>query len=257
MWSDFLTPVRWLYRGFLLMLVTLLGIPPTVLTINRFGRAVPVAGRTLDEVMLNWWTGTVCRIFGIRVEVAGKPAPAPVLIVANHISWLDITVLHSCASMGFVSKDEIARWPVIGFLARLSGTLFHRRGDHASSSTVSDVMIERLLEGGRVAIFPEGGIIKGDHVKQFHARLFRAAIEAECPVQPVMIRYLRDGVRDPDSGFRDQENFVVNFLRLLGRPRCTCELRFFDPLDSRGQPRNDLARASQQIISRAFEAPVA
>lgn len=257
MWTDFLTPFRWLIRGLFLILMALLGTPPTVLTINRFGRAVFIGEKTLDEFMLNWWTGTVCRIFGVRILANGAPLSPPCLIVANHISWLDIIALHSCAAMGFVSKAEIARWPLIGFLARLSGTLFHQRGDRESSSNVAQVMIQRLNDGGRVAIFPEGGITSGDHVKRFHARMFRAAIDSTCPVQPVMIRYLRNGRRDPDAGFRDGENFMVNFLRLLGRPGCTCEVRFLAPLESTSQLRNDLARESQLVISEAFEAPVA
>ncbi|MBT8061916.1 MAG: 1-acyl-sn-glycerol-3-phosphate acyltransferase [Xanthomonadales bacterium] len=257
MWTDFLTPVRWLLRGVLLALMALLGTPVTVLTINRYGRAVRVAGKTLDEFMLNWWTASVCRIFGIRVDAQGSPLAPPCLVVANHISWLDIIVLHSQAAMGFVSKAEIARWPLIGFLARLSGTLFHQRGDHASSSNVAEIMTARLGEGGRVAVFPEGGIIEGDFIKRFHGRLFRAAIEGGFPVQPVMIRYLRKGRRDPDAGFRKGENFMVNFLRLLGRPQSTCELRFLAPLESAGSQRNELARKSQAAITAAFEAPLA
>jgi len=256
MWTDFLTPARWILRGILLSLMALLGTPATVLTINRFGRSVRVGAKSLDEFMLNWWTGSVCRIFGVRVQAIGAPVPPPCLVVANHISWLDIIVLHSQAAMGFVSKAEIARWPLIGSLARLSGTLFHQRGDHASSSNIAGVMIERLNEGGRVAVFPEGGIFEGNFVKRFHARLFRAAIDGAFPVQPVMIRYVRNGQRDPDTGFRRGENFVFNFLRLLGRPPCRCEISFLAPLDSSASQRNDLAREAQAVITNAFEAPV-
>ncbi|MFT5140080.1 MAG: 1-acyl-sn-glycerol-3-phosphate acyltransferase [Lysobacterales bacterium] len=206
--------------------------------------------------MLNWWTGMVFKGFGIKVIVNGAAIPGPVLIVSNHISWLDILALHSTAKMGFVSKAEVARWPFIGFLARLSGTVFHERGSQNSSSNVTTVMVNRLNEGGRIGIFPEGGIWPGDTIKVFHSRLLKAAVEAPCPIQPAMIRYVRDGQRDSDITFRDGENFMVNFIRLLGHPSCVCEVVYLEPIHIADSPRKDLAAQARLAILDAFEGQV-
>lgn len=256
MWSDAWTPLRLLYRGLGFSLLLLLGTLPTVLCLNRAGRAVRVGQRQLDEFMLNAWAAALCRVFGVRTMARGRVEPPPVLVVANHVSWLDVMVLYSLAKTSFVSKAEVAGWPVIGFLARLVGTVFHRRGSHDSASAVTTAMTARLNEGCRVAIFPEGGIRPGEGVKVFHARLFRAAIDADCPVQPVMIRYLRGGALDHGMTFREDERFVINFLRLLGRPSCNCEVQFLEPQEAAGRARRELAAASQAAVAEAYRAPI-
>jgi lyso-ornithine lipid O-acyltransferase len=255
MLSDAWTPARLVLRGALFMLLIVLGTLPTVLCQNRLGRAFRIGNRRLDEITLNAWAAALCRIFGVRIAPLGPIAPPPVLVVANHISWLDIFVIYSLAQTGFVSKAEVGRWPVIGLLARVAGTVFHERGSHDSASSVTAAMARRLEEGGRVAIFPEGGIRPGEGVKVFHARLFRPAVEAGCPVQPVMIRYLRDGAIDLDMSFYDDEHFVMNFLRLLGRPSCTCEVQFLAPLPAAGRPRRELALEAQAAVTDAYLEP--
>jgi 1-acyl-sn-glycerol-3-phosphate acyltransferase len=157
MWADRYSILRFPIRILFLLLLLIFGTIPTLLCVNRFGQSIRVGKRTLSEFMLNWWTLMVCRGFGISIRVKGHAQAGPVLVVANHISWIDILVLHSSAEMGFVSKAEIAKWPFIGMLARISGTVFHERGNTDSAGNVVNVMIRRLEEGGRIAVFPEGG----------------------------------------------------------------------------------------------------
>jgi 1-acyl-sn-glycerol-3-phosphate acyltransferase len=252
MWTDGLTPLRILVRGLLLLLLVI-GLLPTLACISPVGRAIKAGGVTLDEFMLKLWSGSLCRVFGVRVRVTGKPPTGPVLIVANHISWLDIALLHSTAAMGFVGKAEIDTWPALGLLARAGDTIFHERGSHDSSSDVSLALIERLKAGRRVAIFPEGGIKPGEAIGVFHARLFKAAVEADCPVQPVMIRYLRDGRRDTEMTFINNENMPVNVLRLLGKPACDADIRFLEPLAAGGRPRRVLAQLARSVVVGAYE----
>ncbi len=253
MWTDAFTPLRLIGRGFLLILLAVFGTIPTLLFVNRLGASISVGRRNLDEFMLNWWTRMVCRVVGVRVRVIGTALKGPVLIVSNHISWLDIVVLHSTAAMSFVSKAEVARWPFIGYLARLSDTIFHERGSQNSASNASDAMSERFEQGGRIAIFPEGGIAPGDRVKHFHARMFKAAVEFDCPVQPVMLRYMRKGLRDPDITFAEGENFMTNALRLLGRPASVCEVEFLPGIQAADRPRKEIASEARDLILAAFE----
>ncbi len=128
--------------------------------------------------MLNWWSGMTCSIFGLERSITGTFPAGAQLVAANHISWLDIQLLHSVSPMGFVAKAEIQNWKLAGRVATFGDTVFHQRGSHDSSSGVSTLMVQRLQQGRKVAIFPEGGILPGDGVKRFHARMFAAAIES-------------------------------------------------------------------------------
>jgi 1-acyl-sn-glycerol-3-phosphate acyltransferase len=246
--------LRLLYRLPWLLLHTFLGTPLTVLCQTAPGRATRFGGRALNEIMLNWWATGACRIFGVRRRIHGRLAPGAQLIAANHISWIDIQLLHSIAAMGFVAKAEIARWPLVGWLARAGGTVFHQRGSHDSASGVAAAMAERLAEGGRVAIFPEGGILPGEGVKRFHARMFGPAIAAAAPVQPVMLRYSRDGNVYHDVTFRDGEHFVANFLRLLTQAPCRGEVRILPQVDTAGRQRREVAAEAEAAVRAAYSA---
>lgn len=210
----------------------------------------------MGQRMQCWWQRTVCRIFGVRCEVLGQFVQGPALVAANHIAWIDIQVLHGISPMGFVAKAEIERWPVAGWVAKFGDTVFHHRGSHDSASTVMEAMTERLRAGSKVAIFPEGGILPGEGVKHFHARMFAAAIESGCPVQPVMLRYARDGRPYPEVTFLPRENFMANFFRLLRQPACVVHVAVLPPVESPGKQRRELACEAQAAVEAAFERAV-
>jgi len=249
--------LRLFYRIPWFLVHILLGTPVTVLAHYRPFRNIPVGDKTLVEVVSQWWSRMTCRIFGLRIAVRGEKLPGPQLFAANHISWIDIPLMHSFVSMGFVSKAEIEKWPVIGFLARVGGTVFHHRGNHDSASGVAAMMSQRLVEGGNVAIFPEGGILPGDHIKRFHGRMFAAAIETGSPVQPVMLRYVRDGKHDHAMSFLPGEHFVANFFRLMRQAPCTAEVVLLQRLDSSGKQRRPLAGEAEALVREAFDADLA
>ena len=243
---------RLLYRLPCLLLHVIVGLPPTLLTQTSAFEAIRVRGKPIGHIMLNWWSGLTCTIFGLRRSISGEFVPGAQLVVANHISWLVILLLHSVSPMGFVAKAEIENWPVAGWVATFGQTVFHHRGSHHSASGVATVMAERLNRGAKVAIFPEGGILPGDGVKRFHARMFAAALDTHSPVQPVMIRYQRNGRHDPDMTFLPGENLISNFFRLLGRKPCVAELCILPLIHSTGLQRRDIASASEDAIRGAF-----
>lgn len=245
--------LRLLYRFPALLLHVLVGTPAAALCQTAPARALLIGGQPLSDRMLRWWARTVCRIFGLRRRVRGRFLPGPQLITANHISWLDIQLLHSESPMGFVAKAEIQGWPLIGGMARVGGTVFHRRGSHDSASGVASAMVERLRAGGRVAIFPEGGILDGTGIKRFHARLFGAAIDTEAPVQPVMLRYSRGGRLYPDITFQPGEHFLGNFFRLLAQEPCVAELHVLEPLPSADRQRRQLSAEAEAAVRAAWE----
>lgn len=246
--------LRLFYRVPWMLLHIIIGTPLVVVCQYRWAQRISVGERTLKAVMSIWWSRMVCRIFGLDVRSSGTFRPGAQLVVANHISWLDIPLMHSLAEMGFVSKAEIADWPVIGFLAKVGGTVFHRRGNHDSASGVRAAMNEQLQDGGRVAIFAEGGILPGAGVNRFHGRLFAAAIESGAPIQPLMLRYLRDGQHLHDMTFLPGEHFVANFFRLLRQKRCVAEVAVLAAIESGGKQRKQLAAEAEAVVRGAFEA---
>ncbi len=115
------------------------------------------------------------------------------------------------------------------------------------------VMVDRLRAGRSVAVFPEGGTGHNGVLRVFHARIFQAALDAEVPVQPVALRFARDGRRVIDAGFRDGENFMQNFLRLLGEAPMDAEVHFLDPVPSTPEARRRMAEVSRERIAVALE----
>ena len=245
--------LRFTCRTVLLLIYLLLFLFPSLMLINFYKNKDTDTGRIKSEKVVVHVARVLMWLFGTRVRVRGTPADAPVLIAANHISWLDILALDSVRSMSFVGKAEIDQWPVFSYTARTGNTIFHQRGCHNSASDVTTLMTQRLKQGQRVAIFPEGGILAGTSTRMFHARMFRAAVDAECPVQPVMIRYMNRKGRDADIPFREGENMMMNMVRVLAHPRSEAEVHFLPVIDATGQPRRALADAARAAVVSSYE----
>src|SRR5947208_1996695 len=162
---DWLRPLRYLWRVPLLLLLVLITFPLAFAAFNPLAPRLRVRGERLDHWLQRWWSGALMRVFGFRLRRIGTPLPGAVLFVANHVSWLDITLLHSQRIMAFVAKAEIARWPLVGWLATRAGTIYHQRGSAHSLGAVMERVVVRLKEGMAVGIFPEGGTGPGDRVK--------------------------------------------------------------------------------------------
>ncbi|PZQ14716.1 MAG: 1-acyl-sn-glycerol-3-phosphate acyltransferase [Rhodanobacter denitrificans] len=204
--------------------------------------------RRLGKRLIRWWSATLLRICGFRIRAYGTPLPGAVLFVANHISWLDIVLLHSQRAVHFVAKSEIARWPLVGWLAARGGTIFHRRGNTDSLAAVMARVVVQLRAGEPVGVFPEGGSGHGMRVGTFHARIFQTALDAEVPVQPVALRYGRDGRQHPDVPFGIKESFFANFLRILGNAPMDAEIHFLEPVAPTPDARRLMAEESRRRI---------
>lgn len=245
--------LRLLYRLPCLLLHLLVSLPPTLLAQTSFFRKIHLGEKPVSDIMLFWWSRLTCSIFGLQRSIDGQFTPGAQLVVANHISWLDIQLLHSFSAMGFVAKAEIEKWPVVGWIASFGETVFHHRGSHDSASGVATLMADRMKQGSKVAIFPEGGILPGDGVKRFHARMFAAAVNTNTPVQPVMIRYLRNGRHYPSMTFLPGESFLSNFFRLLGQETSVAELHLLPIIYPDGMQRREIASAAEDAVKTAFE----
>ena len=255
---DLLRPLRYLWRVPLLLVHVVLGILlcALILSWNRH-RVMRDGHEPFAHRMIRCWSGLLMRIFGLRPVRVGQPLADPVLFVANHTSWIDIELLHSQRAACFVAKAEIARWPLVGWMAATGGTIFHRRGSNHSLASVMAVMVERLRSGRSVAVFPEGGSGYNGVLKVFHARIFQAALDAGVTVQPVALRFARHGRRVVDAGFREDESFLANFLRLLGEPALDAEVHFLAPVPAMPEARRRMAELSRARIAAALEDPAA
>ncbi|HTM29419.1 MAG TPA: lysophospholipid acyltransferase family protein, partial [Rhodanobacter sp.] len=239
---DLLRPLRYLWRVPLLLLLIVLGILLCSLILSWNQQAVMKNGREpFVHRMIRWWSTMLLRVFGLRAVRRGQPLADPVLFVANHTSWIDIEMLHAQRAACFVAKAEIARWPLVGWMAAAGGTIFHRRGSNHSLASVMQVMVERLYAGRAVAVFPEGGTGYNGVLKVFHARIFQAALDAEVPVQPVALRFARDGRRVIDAGFHEGETFLQNIVRLLGEAPMDAEVHFLVPVPASPEARRRMA----------------
>lgn len=250
---DLVRPLRYLWRVPLVLVHIVLGILLCSLVLSWNRDVVMKNGREpLPHRMIRWWSLGLLRILGMRPRLHGKALPDPVLFVANHTSWIDITMVHSQRAACFVAKAEIAGWPLVGWLAKSGGTIFHRRGNNHSLSTVMQAMGDQLRAGRSVAVFPEGGTGYNGVLKVFHARIFQAALDASVPVQPVALRFTRDGRRILDAGFREHESFLQNILRLLGEPPMDAEVHFLTPVPLSPDARRRMADLAHERIDAAL-----
>lgn len=203
--------------------------------------------------LIAWWHRGACRALGVDVIVRGQPAPAPVLLLSNHVSWLDIPVLGGAAPTRFLSKAEVRGWPLLGWLAARSGTLFLRRADRAAAEAATLEMIWALRRGERVLLFPEGTTTDGTGVRRFRSRLIEAAVLADTPVQPVALRFVEGEGADRAVPFVGEDAFLPHLVRLAGRAAVRAEVTFLDPLPARSAPREMLAARCEAGVRAVVE----
>jgi 1-acyl-sn-glycerol-3-phosphate acyltransferase len=158
------------------------------------GMAVMLRFPALDaaarHARIQWWAAGVLRHLGLTLHLQGTARPGANLLVANHVSWLDIAALHAAVPHArFVSKAEVLKWPLLGWLIRGAGTLFIERERKRDAVRVVHAMAESLRAGDTVAVFPEGTTGPGPEVLPFHANLLQAAIATQTPIQPAVLRY--------------------------------------------------------------------
>jgi 1-acyl-sn-glycerol-3-phosphate acyltransferase len=144
---------------------------------------------------IGWWARGLLRAIGVHLVAEGEFRAGANLLVANHISWLDILAVHAvCPRARFVSKADVRHWPLLGWLIGAVGTLFIERERKRDALRVVHQVAASLQAGETVAVFPEGTTGDGRALLPFHANLLQAAIASEIPVQPVALRYTEPGL---------------------------------------------------------------
>ncbi|MER6357885.1 lysophospholipid acyltransferase family protein [Streptomyces sp. NPDC001634] len=229
-----------------LRLATVLPVLITGIVLSPVVRQLPVS---LRERIIRAWCRTVVRAAGVRVRITGTaPRRGGLLMVANHISWLDIPLLAAVRPGRMLAKTEIRQWPVAGALTARSGALFIERDRlRALPDTVARIA-DGLRAGSAVVVFPEGSTWCGRAQGRFRRAVFQAALDAGVPVQPVRLHYRLDG--GPAStapAFVGSDSLLTSLWRVVSARRLIAEVRVTPVLEpDNGTDRRGLALAAQR-----------
>ena len=212
------------------------------------------------------WSRGLLRVCGARLAVNGA-APSPELaatgvagsngrvVVANHISWIDVFALDAALPCRFVAKSEIGRWPLLGWLVSLAGTLYLERGRRHAVAAINRTLREHLQRGETLALFPEGTTTDGTTVLPFHANLLAPAMDVRAPVWPVALRYTERGRFSTAPAFDGDKTLLQSLWGTLTAERLVIELTFLPPLDVDAAPtRHALADAAHGAIAAQLSA---
>jgi 1-acyl-sn-glycerol-3-phosphate acyltransferase len=166
---------------------------------------------------------------GIRCTVQGTPPPGGI-VVANHLSYLDIAVISAAMPCFFVAKAEIDRWPFFGKAARSGGTIFIDRASRASAEAVTRQIAQRMGMSVPVLFFPEGTTSDGSELLRFRSRLFAPAVAAAVPITAASLRYVvADGTPEREVAWFGDDSFLPHLWKLLGMAGMSAEVRFGEP----------------------------
>ena len=207
------------------------------------------------------WNSSLMGILNIKIRLGGVApdlSAQNMMLVANHVSWLDIYLLNAVRPVRFVSKVEVRAWPVVGWLASRTGTLFIDRAKRHDTARVNNEMSAVLSNGGCLGVFPEGTTSNGSLLRPFHASLLQPAVHSQSQVWPAAIRYTHaDGSLNMAPAFVDDLTFAASLSMILSQAVIYAELEFLPPIEAHGKPRRELARDAEYAIASALNLTVA
>lgn len=242
----------WSRIGGLLLLSAGAGVAG--LAARPLATVLPGAGRRLQRTVTRSWARAAARVVGMRVKVEGSPPSLPCLLVANHLSYVDVVALWTVASGAFVAKSEVAGWPLVGRLGAIMQTLFIDRRRKRDLLRVLAEMGRRLARGDSVILFAEATSTRGERVLPFKSSLFEAAARTGLPVACATLSYATPAGAPPADlavCWWGDMTFADHVYALLRLPRFEATLRFAAaPLA--GAERKALARDAHREISRLF-----
>lgn len=219
----------------------------------------PWASAHLRERLIRSWSRKLLAICGIEVEVQGlAPGASPprgAMLVSNHISWLDIYVIHSWQPVRFVAKSEIRNWPLIGWLCDKTGTIFIERASKRDAHRVLHHIAGVMREGDLVCVFPEGTTTDGSKVLPFHANLMQAPVSGGLPVQPVGLSYLDAATGKPTlaPAYIDDVTLLECLDAILRSPPIKVRLTLGPQLLAQSASRRELAAAAREVVMHLVE----
>jgi 1-acyl-sn-glycerol-3-phosphate acyltransferase len=230
------------------------------------GLLFPPLDQAKRNRIIGAWSRGLLRICGMRLVVTGRPldprlarggvVPGTLgrLILANHISWIDVFALLGTLPSRFVAKSEIGRWPLVGWLVTLVGTLYLERGRRHAVAVMNQRVSERLQAGETIVIFGEGTTTDGFSLLPFHSNLIAPALEVGCEIWPVALRYTDRGVQTPAAGFVGEMSLVTSLWNILVARDIAVEVACLPAFAARpGNTRHQLANLARTAIASHLE----
>ena len=197
-------------------------------------------------------------VLDIRLECAGSLQPAPVLLLANHVSWLDILAIDAWQPVRFVAKADVRRWPLLGFMVACGGTLFIERERKRDALRVVHQIAAALRGGDRIAVFPEGTTGAGPALLPFHANLLQAAISTGTPMQPVALRYADAGaVFSAAPLYLGETSLLRSVWQVVCADALVAHVAALEPMSADAGDRRTLSELARERIQRALSAATA
>jgi len=250
LWNHIATPLR---RGLRFAgLVAHVSIGLGIITF-RFPRYTDLQRR----LRIQRWAAQLNKLLGIRVIVHGQPplGDRAALLLANHVSWFDIFALNSVRMARFVAKSDVKSWPVIGRLCHGTGTLFIERKRKQDTLRANLEIATCLREGHLIAVFPEGTTSDGMSLKPFRSSLLQPAVDNNCEIRPVYLRYLdANGHPSTLAAYHDNTSFGRSLWQLLGARGLTIELHYLPSVTPDGnKDRRTLTRQIENAMRHLQE----
>lgn len=212
----------------------------------------PALEHSSRQRMRQSWSHRLLRLLGIELVTGGAPLEPGSLLVANHISWLDIFVVNAIVPAAFVSKSEVRDWPLIGWLAARNDTVFLRRGSRGHARIVNAEIAALLEARHNVAVFPEGTTSDGTQVLHFHAALLQPAIECKRPIQPLSLRYEGpEGHISIAPAYIGDMSLGESILAIIAAPHLIARVEIFAPIPT------DAGRHRREVANEARDAVIA
>ena len=219
----------------------------------------PHVSQPVQKRMTQKWSVGLLAILCIRLRFSGAPPEAkdqPIMLVANHVSWLDVYSLITVCPARFVAKSEIRDWPLLGWLSRNVGTLFIERAKRRDTARINQDIGNALTLGDWVAVFPEGKTGDGTILQHFHASLLQSAVAVEALLYPIAIRYYDASGEISKAAVYVSISMLESLRQIVKQPWIDAELIFSDPINSNGKNRRELARSTEQAIANALSLPI-
>ncbi|MBH2019598.1 MAG: 1-acyl-sn-glycerol-3-phosphate acyltransferase [Burkholderiales bacterium] len=204
-----------------------------------------------QSALVQVWALAFLEHAGIALEIRGQPpVTGPVLLVSNHISWLDIPVMHAARHCRFVSKSDVQDWPLVGTLATAAGTLYIERSSRRDALRMTHLMRDALLAGEVLAVFPEGTTGDGRVLLPFHANLLQAAISGDAPVQPVGLHFMDQASGDISHApsYIGDESLLGSIWRTLCAPPIVAVVHYGEPEGAQGRDRRAWSEHLRQTV---------
>lgn len=221
------------------------------------GLAFPFLGPERRDRVIMAWSRRLLRIVGVELRMNAAPSlPEGALLVCNHVSWLDVYLVLAAQRVHFVSKSEVRAWPVAGWLAHKTGTLFLQRGRRADTARINAEMRELMAGGAWVAVFPEGTTSDGRGLRRFLPSLLQPAVELDRPIVPAALRYRTPGgdyCRAP--AYVEGVSLWQSLMQILSEPDIVGELHFGAPIAPNAHRRELAAQAEAAVAAMLGVSP--